>query len=172
MDAGGDAPTRSDFYRRDVRDNALSLLLFYRQRELVTQYGPRSGPVIEGERYRQRHLTSNRLFPLWNFRREIYGAEEGPVRTTGSVLWRLYDHQTEQGTEDHPHAYVRRRILWRVWHYEKLNGHVSVDSLPFITYDSRPDGFRKLTFLWRGLRYEKDPQTGTKLDVLFLPIRR
>ncbi len=82
------------------------------------------------------------------------------------------DAQTEQGTEDQPHAYVRRRILWRVWHYERLNGHVSVDSLPFITYDSRPDGFRKLTFLWRGFRYEKDPQTGTKLDVMFLPIRR
>ena len=159
--------------RRTIHENSLSLLLLYHRREQVTQYGPRSAPLIEGERYEQRALHTNRLFPLWNFRREEYGEEDaGPMRRTGHVLWRLYDHETEHGTEDQPHEYVRRRILWHAWHYERLNGQVSVDSLPFITYDSRPDGFRKFTFLWRGFRYENDPEDGRKIDFLFIPIRR
>jgi hypothetical protein len=163
---------QQEYMHRNLREQSLSLLLFYRQKELVTQYGPRNAPVINGTRYHQRAENTNRLFPLWNFRREIYGGTDGPERTTGSLLWRLYDHQTEVGTPEQPHDYVRRRILWRAWHYERLNGHVSVDSLPFITYDKKPDGFRKITFLWRAFRYEKNPTEGTKLDLLFIPLRR
>ncbi len=164
---------RHEYMRRTLHENTLSFLMLYRQHERVMQYGPRSAPLIEGERYKQRSLRTNRLFPLWHFRREEYGEDDaGPMRRTGHVLWRLYDHETEHGTDDQPHEYVRRRILWHAWHYERLNGQVSVDSLPFITYDSRPDGFRKFTFLWRGFRYENDPEDGRKMDFLFIPILR
>jgi hypothetical protein len=68
--------------------------------------------------------------------------------------------------------YARRRILWRLWHYEKRDGDVSVDIFPFITYDTHPDGFSKTSFLWRLYRYERHPDGGVDLDVLFLPLKR
>ena len=64
--------------------------------------------------------------------------------------------------------YTRKRLLWRLWHYEKLNGDVSVDAFPAVTYDSRKDGFRKVSFLWRVFRYERGAES-RKLDILFLP---
>jgi hypothetical protein len=167
-----EAEQTQQYGHRRIYQNSLSLLLLYRHYEEVAQYGPANGPVIEGERYLQRAEYRNRFFPMWSYQQQRYGKARGPVQTEGSVLWKLYDFQREQGTEDQPHEYVRHRILWRVWHYEKLNGQVSVDSIPFITYDSKPDGFRKISFLWRAFRYENDPDEGRKLDLLFVPLLR
>ena len=43
---------------------------------------------------------------------------------------------------------------------------------PAITHDTRTDGFRQTTFLWRLYRYEKHPDGGVDLDLLFLPLKR
>jgi hypothetical protein len=86
----------------------------------------------------------------------------------------LYDHKHEKNpaTKDEPTTdYVRRRILWRLWHYERLNGDVSIDIFPAITYDTKTNGFHKVSFLWRLFRYEKGPK-GKKLDLLFIPLIR
>lgn len=124
-----------------------------------------------------RHVTTpqrrtSSFFPLWSSRAESPEGERGPTLAESSVLLRLYDSRIESGTDDEPHEYVRRRILWRAWHYERLNGDVSVDSLPFITYDRKEDGFRRITFLWRFFRYETHPEEGRKVDFLFLPVHR
>ncbi len=161
-----------EYIYRQLQHDVLSLLLLYRHRYEVTQYGPRNGPVVEGTRYLQRELETNRFFPLWQYRKETFGQHSGPVKKEASILWRLYDYQQEVGTEDQPHDYVRHRILWRVWHYEKLQGQVSIDSVPFITYDSKPNGFRKFSFFWRAIRYESDPERGKKIDFLFIPFWR
>ncbi len=114
-----------------------------------------------------------RLFPVWR-RERVAVSPRGTVDEDAALLLALYDFHHEvrpaSGTEL-SYDYARTRVLWRVWHSERLNGTVSTDVFPFITYDSRPDGFRKTTFLWRFFRYETG-QAGTKVDLCFLPVYR
>jgi len=118
------------------------------------------------------HVRSNGVFPLWSFEsRETKGTDE--LLKKGSVLLLLADYKREidrLADTGELNDYTRSRVLWRLWHYERINGKVSVD-MPGITYDSRPDGFRKFSFLWRVFRYEKGPE-GTKLDVIIPLVRR
>ena len=41
-----------------------------------------------------------------------------------------------------------------------------------IGIDSKKNGYRKVSLLWRLFRYEDDPDKGFSLDILFLPICR
>ncbi|HSU53326.1 MAG TPA: hypothetical protein VLT36_04635 [Candidatus Dormibacteraeota bacterium] len=94
-----------------------------------------------------------------------------------SVLGFLYDykHELGPGSSKKPavtNDYTRARICWRLWHYERLNGNVSVDVFPSFTYDSKTNGFTKTSFLWRLFRYESSPGATPALDVLFVPVSR
>ena len=119
------------------------------------------------------------FFPLWDDecrRGVMFDIASGEKRLdakleTFSALCFLYDWRRESIPEE-SHDYVRRRVLWRLYHYERLNGDESTDIFPAITWDRRKDGYRKASFLWRFFRYEHDPAKGTSLDILFLPIRR
>lgn len=133
------------------------------------------GPRKEGEERKMKHMrtTKSGFFPLWSHehRRKDEGVEKS---VNGSVLLKLYDYKREvlpSAPGEEPNDYTRKRILWRLWHYERSNGDVSVDAFPGITYDSRPDGFKKVSFIWRMFRYEKD-KDGRKLDLLFVPLMR
>lgn len=125
------------------------------------------------------HSTKGRtrahgFFPLWNYRTK--SDDEGRREDTFNLLWKLYDSKRQVvplatapgGTND----YARQSVLWRAWHYEKLNGDVSADMIPFITYDRRQDGFTKYSFLWRVFRWERDPTGKRKLDLLMIPVLR
>ena len=119
------------------------------------------------------------FFPLWDDecrRGVMFDIASGEKRLdatleTFSALWFLYDWRRESIPEE-SHDYVRRRVLWRLYHYERLDGDESTDIFPAITWDRRKDGYRKASFLWRLFRWERDPEKGTSLDILFLPIRR
>jgi hypothetical protein len=119
------------------------------------------------------YVQSHGVFPLWSSAQQSTPAEARTNRNTSVLLW-LYDYQHSSGplpggaTND----YVRSRVFWRLWHYEKVNETVSVDVFPGFTYDHKPDGFRKISFLWRGFRHEVDAAGRRKLDVLFIPLRR
>ena len=122
---------------------------------------------------------SNWLFPLWDAE-TTRGAAFDPTtgeRVAGgstedfSLLWFLYDYRHESAPED-GHEYTRRRVLWRLYHDETLDGDRSIDIFPGIGIDSKKNGYRKVSFLWRLFRYEDDPDKGTSLDILFLPICR
>ena len=65
-----------------------------------------------------------------------------------------------------------RSVLWRFWHYENLNGDVTVDSFPFFTYDAKTNGYSKVAVLGRLFRNEVDPVKGRSVDVLFVPCWR
>jgi hypothetical protein len=92
---------------------------------------------------------------------------------TSSLLGFLYDTRHEEQTGEKEHDYLRRRVLWRLYHREKLNGDASTDIFPGITVDSYKNGYYKCSVLWRLFCYEKDPETNNKkLDLLFIPLRR
>lgn len=95
---------------------------------------------------------------------------EGRVSSTG-IFCHLLWHAKREVVEG-SHDYSEASILWRLWHRESLNGDTTTDVFPFITIDNRKNGFTKTSFLWRFFRYEKDPEKGTKIDFLFLPIWR
>ena len=125
-----------------------------------------------------RTTTSGGIFPLWSSESSLETRLDGTrlqEDSGSSVLLALYDTKRElkpKTDTDPPLDYERRRILWRVWHYEKRNGDVSVDLFPAITYDTHADGFSKTSFLWRLFRYEKHPGGGVDVDLLFLPLKR
>lgn len=119
------------------------------------------------------------FFPLWSSESRLETRLDGsPLKETreSSLLLALYDTKRErlsQAESAQPLDYVRRRVLWRLWHYERRNGDVSVDIFPSITYDTHADGFSKTSFLWRFYRYERHPGNGgTDLDLLYLPLKR
>lgn len=126
------------------------------------------------------HMTStdSGLFPLWSAESRIKTRLNGsPLSRTdaSAILLALYDtkRNTVEAADTTPALdYTRRRVLWRVWHYERRNGDVSVDLFPFITHDTHADGFRKTSFLWRVYRYERAPDGKTALDLLFVPLIR
>ena len=83
------------------------------------------------------------------------------------LLWSAHEERRADGT-----CNGEESVLWRVWHRVREDGNVAVDMFPFITYDSKTNGFSKASLLWRLFRYEKDPESGTKVDLLFLPVWR
>ncbi len=117
----------------------------------------------------------NGFFPFWSYTH--VKPDSGPEQTFGSLLLLLYDFKTTLGagldnTEAQPkEVYVRKRVLWRLYHYERRDEDVSVDIFPAITYDRTKAGFRRWAFLWRAFRYERGPE-GKKLDLLYIPIIR
>ena len=122
---------------------------------------------------------SSWFFPLWSHKRKrgvMFDLPSGEksldaeLETFRALLF-LYDSRHESIPEEN-HDYVRRRVLWRLYHYERLDDAESTDIFPAITYDRRKDGYSKFSFLWRFFRYERDPGKGTSLDILFVPLRR
>ncbi|MCX6996226.1 MAG: hypothetical protein NTV49_03875 [Kiritimatiellaeota bacterium] len=115
------------------------------------------------------------VFPLWSHS-DVVTPARGRVNTDGACLLWLYDYKREvtplakapAGTND----YTRARVLWRLWHYERLNGDVSLDVFPGFTYDRKTDGFKKVSWLWRFFRYERGQAGAKKLDLLFIPLMR
>jgi hypothetical protein len=116
--------------------------------------------------------TETMVLPLWRSWRK--GLEDG--RGTGEkgfwLLGWLYDSKkrvTQRSDGSGLDTYVRRRVLWRLMHYERENDQVSLDVFPGITYDRTPGESKTFSLLWRVFRYEWDRETGTKVHVLFIP---
>ena len=100
-------------------------------------------------------------------REKLSDEENGESGIFCNFFWHS-KHEASKG-----HEYDMKSILWRFWHYEKLNGDVTVDSFPFFTYDSKTNGYSKTSLLWRLFRNEYDPKEDKrKVDVLFVPVWR
>jgi hypothetical protein len=116
------------------------------------------------------------FFPLWHY--QSHEDPEGERRYRDfSLLGFLYDYRLRQGrparddserTED----YVRGRLLWRLAHYERIDGDKTLDIFPAITWDSKADGYRQFSFMWRLFRIERTEDGGQNLDLLFIPLMR
>lgn len=137
---------------------------------------PAQPPSAEPEERVILRRRESRCFPFWSCKADSTLDGEW-MRAQRRLLLCLYDSKREVGhtppTEaEAPHDYTRRRVLFRLVHYEKLNGATSVDVFPGITYDRTAElGKRKFSLLWRFFRYERKPES-TKVDLLFIPIRR
>jgi hypothetical protein len=118
----------------------------------------------------------NGFFPLWHYQSHEDAAGERRYRDF-SLLGLVYDYRLREGrparedaekTED----YVQARVLWRLFHYERLDEDKSVDVFPAITWDSRADGYRQFSFIWRLFRIERTGDGRRNLDFLFIPLMR
>lgn len=113
-------------------------------------------------------------FPIWHYSKRRVPSKD-TLNVSGSFLLMLYDYRRETkeiSPKDTVHDYTRARILWRLWHYERTNGNVSVDIFPAITYDRKTDGFKKISFLWRFFRYERNASGEKQIDLLYIPLLR
>ena len=112
------------------------------------------------------------FFPFWKSRKKFDLIQKTQKEKSSWLLF-FYDSLHEKKEGDNPSEYTRKRILWRVFHYEKLDGNSTTDIFPAITIDSRKDGYYKCSFFWHLFRYENNPKTKRKkLDILFIPLRR
>jgi hypothetical protein len=159
---------RNECYLRPIRnhDNPTTEVASTAGRASATT----DGPVVRD------YTRAHGMFPLWDYESHATPAE-GRSNQEGSLLLWLYDYKHDFGPLPGTRAsvtndYTRSRVLWRLWHYEKLNGDVSVDVFPSFTYDRKTDGFKKISFLWRFFRYERGADGETKLDALFVPLKR
>lgn len=117
----------------------------------------------------------SRFFPIWNYR-EREGTNVWESQKDFSFLMWLYDYRHQEGykgdKEDMPDDYIRSRLLVRMMHYERADGDAALDLFPFITHDTKADGYRQTSFMWRFFRYERKADGGRNLDLLFLPVLR
>jgi hypothetical protein len=98
----------------------------------------------------------------------------GTLKEKKSLLYFLYDSLRDKKPAVAGRSardYTRRRVLWRVYHYEKDNEDISVDVFPGITYDRKENGYKKFSFLYRLFAYENTGER-TKVHVLFIPVKR
>ena len=164
------APTNKVTVTHRGKDLFCLPTFWYRNEQRVTPDYRRTGqgPDIE-------HKTEHGFFPLWSYAKKDQQPADSHTVSSSFLLW-LYDYkhdahpdqQKPGGTND----YTRARILWRLYHYERLNDDVSVDVLPAITYDRTAAGYKKVSFLWRFFRYERTPEGARNLDLLFIPLMR
>lgn len=130
----------------------------------------RNRPVYEDGRYKGEYARfaekKHGVFPVWSYSSRN-NMKNGKSSSDMTLLLRLYDSRYES-EPDQSHEYIRRRVLWRLYHYEKLKGDVSVDIFPFITYDSKAEGDRSFSFMWRLFSYRKTDK-GRKVHILFVP---
>ena len=158
-----------DEKRGTVENKSIHYLLSLGQFDERWEYGAAGE---DGTASLSSYRKDDYLFPLWSH--DIRDDRSAGKRLeTSSVLGLLYDTRHEKESGDKEHDYLRRRVLWRLYHYEKINGDMSTDVFPGITVDAYKSGYYKFSFLWRVLRYEKDPENeSTKFDLLFIPLKR
>lgn len=114
---------------------------------------------------------SSHLFPFWSHDGGV--AKDGATTNKTALLLALYDtKRTGVPAAGGTNEYTRKRVLWHVWHYENMNGDVSMDLLPGIAYDRKKDGFHQFSILWRLFRWQRDAEGKRKLDLLFVPLIR
>ena len=90
---------------------------------------------------------------------------------SNTLLGLLYNRRKEVDKVKNT-SFEEASVLLKVWQRAEKNGDVSIDAFPGFTYDSKKNGYRKVSLLWRLFRHVTDPEKGTTLDLLFIPLAR
>ena len=123
---------------------------------------------VEVGNYIAFHKENHRVVNFdYDTKDKVFDGEYGESGVLFNFLWSSRDEHVAGG-----HDYVKRAVLWRLFHYEELDGDSTMDVFPFITRDTKKNGYTKTSFLWRFFRYESDPDAGTSVDFLFIPLWR
>lgn len=150
-------------------------LIWYRNQVVIRPWLDRTENSKSGKNkeFVAKHIKKHLVFPIWHYYRADI-PEKDYRDVDSSILWLLYDYRYEMRGADKAQVnrYTRRRILWRLWHYERLNNEVSVDIFPAITYDRKENGFKRVSFLWKLFRYEREPDGNRKLHFFFIPLMK
>ena len=162
---------KKQYQRADWKDK--SLTRSKREFSALLLYNDQHRRLTNQQENAVKEYFSTRLFPLWQNKIEIDSKDKQVTAdTTNWLLW-LYETRRETPHDENKEVYTRRRVLWRLYHKETLGENSSTDIFPAIAIDRKADGFRKVAFLWRLFRYEKDPAADTtKLDLFFIPLKR
>lgn len=83
------------------------------------------------------------------------------------ALWYLYYYSHQDKTETEQER-TTARILWKLYHREKLGDESNFDIFPFISYSENLNRSR-FSFCWRLFNYEKTPEF-LKLNLFFIPV--
>lgn len=129
--------------------------------------------IVANERwnYGNRLLLKREGHRSVSFDAETHRKVNETKRTESGLFLNLLWH-AKQDLDTDGHEHTMKSLLWRLWHYERQDGEVSVDSFPFFTYDKKSNGYAKTSLVWRLFRHEYDPEKGRKVDLLFLPVWR
>jgi hypothetical protein len=115
--------------------------------------------------------THNRLFPLWWYARSLR-PDTGRLEKYFDLLIFLQNYERTVDLGPSPEKdYTCTRILWYFLRYERDHDVVEMDIFPGITYDRDASKMRKVSFLWRCFRYERNDDKKA-VDLLFLPVWR
>ena len=160
---GGENGTRNGQWRREQVKNAAGEHWREGAKRTVSfdesvEFG--NSLVFGGERQRVVNFD-------YDTKEKVFDGELDESRALFGLVWSSRDEKIAG-----EHEYSKRALFWRLWHYEKLNGDSTTDIFPFITCDSKKNGYRKTSFLWRFFRYENDPEKGKKVDLFFIPVWR
>ena len=160
---GGENGTRNGQWRREQVKNAAGEHWREGAKRTVSfdervEFG--NSLVFGGERQRVVNFD-------YDTKEKVFDGELDESRALFGLVWSSRDEKIAG-----EHEYSKRALFWRLWHYETLNGDSTTDIFPFITCDSKKNGYRKTSFLWRFFRYENDPEKGKKVDLFFIPVWR
>ena len=99
----------------------------------------------------------------------LYTRKESTEKKTvdAQAFWFLYYYSYMGKTETQKESSVSR-ILWKLYHRQKIEDETNVDIFPFISYNEDTDS-SKFSFCWRLLNYEKDNDS-LKVHLLFIPV--
>jgi len=126
----------------------------------LTAQGEEWNEAVEAVPATYARERSRWLFPL------LYEWRDDAGGSKFNVLWRLWDE--DRSLSDDGEEYVRQRLLWRVYHRERMGERTSTDVFPFMAFD-RAEDLRSWSFAG-GLLGRRREATGTTWRVLWIPI--
>lgn len=80
------------------------------------------------------------------------------TRSKFHLLWFLYRFDRERRWDKPTKKYqarIQARILWKLFHYRRVDRKVSTDIFPFFTYNRDGVKTKQFSFLWRFFKYER-----------------
>ena len=144
-----------------------------------------TGRIVKGERMKgddkvvvlnERHAFGNELLlKRRHYKSVTFDPETGTredVSESGSSHFLGFVWNSDWRSENGEVNSSESSVLWRVWRSKLEDGHSTLDVFPWFSHERDKNGKTTTSFLWRFFRYESNPEKGTAVDLLFIPVWR